>query len=230
MLEDDQAARIEPEVHAREVVDRSQEERGADDERDGDGDLDEHERAPGAQPRRGRAGAALAHQVGRLPRRPAAAPGTSRNASAAIAETRREPISVRRRARRRWRGGATRERRDQRRRAPEGQQDAERAAGRREHEALDEGLAHEPCASGAEREADPEFPLTRDAAREHEARDVHAGDAERRAPATPPSISSGVSNVLRIESRPRAPSTQRDRRHLLRRNDRCPRLRTGRRA
>ena len=54
--EHDQPARLESKLDAREVVDRPQEERGADDERDGNGDLDEDERPTGAQT--GRAGPA----------------------------------------------------------------------------------------------------------------------------------------------------------------------------
>ena len=66
----------------------------------------------------------------------------------------------------------------QQRRAPGRQQQAQGGAATGEHQALDDELPHDAVARAAQRQANRHLPLTRDAARQHQARDVRTGDQQ----------------------------------------------------
>jgi hypothetical protein len=70
------------------------------------------------------------------------------------------------------------EERGQRVDAPRRQEEAERAAGERQHDALGEHLPHDAPARRAERRADGELPLAGGRSREHQVGHVGAGDEQ----------------------------------------------------
>ena len=77
--------------------------------------------------------------------------------------------------------GDGRERPDEQVVAPDRDEQAERAAGAGEHEALDEQLANDAPAVGAEREAERDFLSAAGAAREEHVGEIEAGDEEHAA-------------------------------------------------
>ena len=67
------------------------------------------------------------------------------------------------------------------RHGPVGEQDAGGSTEQREHQALGEHLPDQPPAGGADRHADRDFALPRGRPREHQVRDVGAGDQQHAA-------------------------------------------------
>ena len=65
------------------------------------------------------------------------------------------------------------------RRGPSARQQADAASRGRQHQVLDQELAHQPHAAGAERQPDPHFAPARQRAREHHRRDVRARDDQQ---------------------------------------------------
>ena len=176
---------LDSQVHAAEVREALREEAGGHEQHEGQGDLGRHEpaaRADRLAPRGARAAALARQRARRVEPRGAVSRADAEEDPGDDRQEGREGDHARvDRDRDLPQIGVGRKRGEKRRQRPGRQGETEGAAGDREGQALDDGLAEQLPRIGADREADAVLALAGDAARGEQTREVRTGDQEHEA-------------------------------------------------
>ena len=166
-------------IDALQLVEAGEQQAGADQQHDGDGHLrdDEHSLQPPASDALAGPLAALLHRIGQIDTRRERRQRAERQAG----EHRHCDREEQHARVNRHLAGPRREARDEGREhagRPSREEQAERAAGEREHGALGQQLADQPAASGAERRPHRQLAVAAQEPRQRQVGDVRAGDEE----------------------------------------------------